>query len=322
METMTLIKGLNAPDCRLSWLADHDAMAGAVYERALRPSLLQHPAYGAAYGARAYHIDRRAVVLINGETAGMVQIFEARLGGGVFHSVALDHGPVWLPGYGDASHNRAFFENFARLYPARAGRRRRLIPALPDTEDTRALLAGCGFRHQAGSSYQTIWHDLSKDITPRRNWIAMVQRAQDSGLRIEWDDTGRTLGWLLRYEAQARRQKSYHGPSYTLMQGLARRFNPVNGLLVGRALMAGRPVAGLLFILHAPSATYQIGWTGPDGRRAGAQNLLLWDGLRILKQRGIGYLDMGGVNDGPAKSVKYFKEGMGGELVTQPGIYR
>lgn len=309
--------------CALSWLDDRDPAALAVYERAVRPSLLQHPHYGAAYGATIRHVDRRALIMMNGQTAGMVQAHEVRLGGGVFHSISLDQGPVWLPGYGTAAHQRAFFALWGRLYPARPGRRRRVIPAIPDDAAHRALMEECGFRHSAGSVSQTLWHDLARtDQTPRASWMANVRKAEQAGVRATWDDSGRTLGWLLRHEGAARRAKSYGGASSALVQALARRFDAQHGMLVGRALLAGRPVAGLLFVLHPPAATYLLGWTGEDGRRCGAQNLLLCEGLRILKQRGIGYLDLGGVNDGPARAVKFFKEAMGGELVTQPGFYR
>jgi hypothetical protein len=319
--------GASVPGCRLAWLRDDDGAWRGVYAAAQRPALSQYGPFGAAYAARIRHNDRRALVMIDGAVAGAVQVFEAALGGGVFQSVALDHGPVWAAGRGGSADSRAFFAAFGREYPARPGRRRRVIPALADGPETRAMMESCGFRHSAGSGYQTAWIDLHNDTNALRaalrpNWRAMADRAVRAGLRVEWDDTGRTLGWLLRHEAQARRAKGYTGPSAALVQAAARRLLPLGGVLTGRALLAGRPVAGLLFLLHPPAATYQIGWTGPEGRRSGAQNLLLWDGIRILKQRDIGYLDMGGMNDGPARSVKYFKEGLGGETVTQPGLYR
>ena len=43
--------------------------------------------------------------------------------------------------------------------------------------------------------------------------------------------------------------------------------------------------------------------------------------MLALKEKGYRDLDLGGVNDGDAKGVKLFKEGMGGTTVTLIGHY-
>ena len=311
----------------LRWLAPHDGVARAFYAQCVRPSLLQYPAYGDMMAARSFHHARRAVIESDGTAAGFVQVMEGTLAGGFFHSVCMDGGPCWLPGRGTDADNAAFFEMLARLYPARATRWRRLVPGIAETPAARAALAGAGFRHSPGSVNDTIWVDLGRDEAAihadmRKTWRADADRAVRNGLRVEWDDTGRTLPWLLRQEAAARRVRSYRGPSAALLAALARQLGPERGMLTGRALLAGRPVGGVLIALHPPAATWLIGWSGPEGRAHHAHNLLLRDGLRILKQRGIGYFDLGGVNDGPAAFVKRFKQGLGGQFVTQPGLYR
>lgn len=298
-----------------------DNAAGAVYAQCVRPSLLQSPAYGDVMAARSWHDARRVIIEKCGQAVGMAQWLEGTLGGGFFHSMALDGGPVWLPGHGDDADHAAFFSWLARAYPARATRWRRLIPG------AQTGLADAGWRHSAGSVNQTIWLDLHAGEATlysalRKNWRYDLRRAMDSGLRLEWDETGRTLPWLVRHEAMDRRQRGYRGPSAPLIMALARRFLPTRGVLTGRALLAGRPVAGVMLLLHPPAATWLIGWSGPEGRTHHAHNLLLWDGLRILKQSGIGYFDLGGVNDESARNIKHFKEGMGGQLITQPGLYR
>lgn len=316
-----------AVDLKLRWLEPHDGAARTLYAQCVRPSLLQYPAYGDMMAARSFHHVRRAVIESDGQAAGIAQVLEGTLAGGFFHSVSMDGGPAWLPGRGSAEDNAAFFGILAKLYPARATRWRRIIPGVPDSPALRTALTGAGFRHSAGSVNDTIWVDLDRDEAElhadmRKTWRADADKAVKSGLRVEWDDTGRTLPWLLRNEAAARRARVYHAPSGALLTALGRRLAPERGMLTGRALLAGRPVAGILLALHPPAATWLIGWSGPEGRAHHAHNMLLRDGLRILKQRGIGYLDCGGVNDGAAAAVKRFKQGLGGQLVTQPGLYR
>ena len=333
MEISQRRKGQTAPaadlagDLKLRWLEPHDGAARALYAQCVRPSLLQYPAYGDMMAARSFHNVRRAVIEADGQAVGVVQILDGTLAGGFFHSVSMDGGPAWLPGRGGADDNAAFFGILGSLYPARATRWRRVIPGVPDSPLLRAALTGAGFRYSAGSVNDTIWVDLDRDEAAlhadmRKTWRADADKAVKSGLRVEWDDTGRTLPWLLRNEAAARRVRGYRGPSAVLLGALARRLAPERGMLTGRALLAGRPVAGIVLALHPPAATWLAGWSGPEGRAHHAHNLLLRDGLRILKQRGIGYLDCGGVNDGPAADVKRFKQGLGGQFVTQPGLYR
>lgn len=294
--------------------------AARLYAQAVRPSLLQDPLYGAAYAAYAGGAAHCFAVTVAGADAGLVQIYRRR---GLRDHMAIDNGPVWCAGYGTAAQQAAFWRLAAGLYPARLMRVRRLMPAVADNGESRGMLAAAGLRAVAGSSYRTIWRATADDDTLlRKNWRAMAAKAERAGVVLQWDVTGRYLDWLLRREGQVRLRKAYRGPSAALLRVLAVRYMPENRMVVGRALLHGRPVAGLLFILHGAAATYQTAWTDAAGRACGAQNLLLRAGLTVLKDRGIGYLDLGGVNDGSASAVKYFKEGLGGEIVTQPGIYR
>ena len=324
METATAGKDkIDAPHkMSLRWLAPGDRAAGAVYAQCVQPSLLQYPLYGETMAARSFHHARRAVIESDGEAVGMAQILDGTLAGGFFHSITLDAGPVWLPGRGDDADCAAFFKILGAQYPARATRHRRVIPAGGD----HVALSAAGFRHSAGSVNQSIWMDLSRNedelrTALRKTWRHDLQNANKT-LRVEWDDTGRTLPWILRNESIARQDRRYRGPSSALVMALARRLLPERGILAGRALLAGRPVAGIIIAIHPPAATWLVGWAGADGRAHHAHNLLLWEGLCVLKQRGIGYFDLGGVNDETARNVKRFKEGLGGQLVSQPGLYR
>lgn len=294
----------------------------AAYTLCVRPSLLQSPLYG-----RTLPRAQPLLITVDGMIAGTA--LAARGGGPLWGMAALDEGPCWHPGFGTINHNAGFFEAFAELYPVRPGRRRRVIPAVPDGPEARNILNNAGFRHSAGSVSQTIWVDLAAEEAAlfarlRRDARNKVRKAQKAGIVTEWDDRGRTADWLVRHESQARHARGYRGPSAAFLRKLhdAAEQNDGSAVLTGRALLAGRPVAGVMLALHPPAATWLIGWNGDAGRACGAHNMLLWDGYRILKQRGIRYLDLGGANDGPARAVKTFKEGMGGELVTRPGLYR
>lgn len=313
----------------LSWttMAADDPRFAAAYAQCVYPSLLQSPLYARAVAlAQNGRTRMQAVVLQDGAAlAGTALLAHGR--GVLARHVALDEGPCWLPDQNTIEHNAAFFAAFARSYPAGPTLRRRVIPALGNDSPSINMLNQNSFRHSAGSVSQTIWCDLAaaEDV-----WFASwtraarnkIRKGERAGVRVEWDDSGRTADWLVRHEAQARRTKNYHGPSPRMLGALRAVCAPTGAMIVGRALLAGRAVAGVMFVVHGPAATWLIGWNGDAGRAVAAHNILLRDGYRILKQRGIRYLDLGGVNDGPARSVKQFKESLGGELFTQPGLYR
>jgi lipid II:glycine glycyltransferase (peptidoglycan interpeptide bridge formation enzyme) len=140
-------------------------------------------------------------------------------------------------------------------------------------------------------------------------------------LRVQWDDRGTFFPLLLKAYNQDKAQKGYDGPSSKLLEALAGTFLRGKNMLIGLAALDGKPVAGILVLCHGSAATYQVGWISPKGREKQAGHVLLWDALRILKERNINDFDLGGVNDGSAHGVKSFKSGMGGDMVEIPGLY-
>ena len=94
------------------------------------------------------------------------------------------------------------------------------------------------------------------------------------------------------------------------------------GTAVRLTAHAGRDrVAGILLFAHGRTATYALAWTGAEGRRLRAHNLLLWRAVLELRERGLGWLDLGGVNAAAAPGVARFKLGLGGRLHTLAGTF-
>lgn len=70
-------------------------------------------------------------------------------------------------------------------------------------------------------------------------------------------------------------------------------------------------LAFVLILLHAPTASYHIGWTGAAGRKTSAHNLLLWQASNWLASRGYLRLDLGGIDRIKAPGLARFKLGSG-----------
>ncbi|MGH1354913.1 MAG: GNAT family N-acetyltransferase [Thalassovita sp.] len=112
--------------------------------------------------------------------------------------------------------------------------------------------------------------------------------------------------WLLDRETAQRADRGYT----TLPHALIRAY-PQDQTLVIEAHLNDVPVAAMLFLLHPPGATYHIGWSGPEGRKANAHNLILWHAMHHLQLRGITHLELGTLDSINAPGLARFKLGSG-----------
>lgn len=283
-----------------------------------------------AYARAICHVHRQkarwGLISLEGREAGLIQVLETGLLGNTLHTLIVDRGPLWFGEYGNLAHFCAFAEEMSRQFPLRPGRLRRLIPEMPAGAEIENFILKQRFKRKNIPGYQTIWLDLRqneeallKDLDPK--WRGKLRKAQKKELQIDWDETGRDFLWLLDIYAQDKKQRNYDGPSVELLKALAKSFGSEKNMVIGRALMNNKPCAAILLLCHGSSATYQIGWASLEGRDNAAPSLLLWQGLGLLRAKGIKDFDLGGVNDDSASGVKQFKQGMGGALVALPGLY-
>jgi len=284
-----------------------------------RASLLQGYPYAQSMAETKGQKPRWGLITIDGHEAGLVQIFEVSLFFKAIHAVILDRGPIWFGNFGNKAHIDAFFTEFNRQFPDRIGRKRRIIP------ETDADLNPLGFKKIA-SGYETIWLDLTQSEEGlraglKKNWRGTLQKAENAGIALDWDNKGQHMDWLMQNYAVDKETKGYDGPSVKLLRTLAKYHLPRDEMLIGRASLNGKEVAGILILCHGSAATYQIGFTSPEGRDNGAHHLLLWQALGVLKFKQIRDFDLGGINDDTAKGVKRFKQGMGGKTVMLGGQY-
>jgi lipid II:glycine glycyltransferase (peptidoglycan interpeptide bridge formation enzyme) len=113
-------------------------------------------------------------------------------------------------------------------------------------------------------------------------------------------------GWLLKKETDQRRENRYAALPHAFLQAY-----PSNKTLVLEAWAANVPIAAMLFLLHFPSATYHLGWSGQTGRALNAHTLLLWRASQILHDRGLRQLELGTLDTKNAPGLARFKLGSG-----------
>jgi hypothetical protein len=289
-----------------------------------RSTLTQSFGYAQAMLTVARWKPRLGLILLGERTVGLVVAMERRVLG--IRQVRIDRGPLLRPEAARPAVLALALKAIRQEYPGGLLRPLTLLPELAAGPDAAAVLRWAGFRPRTDPGYRTLWLNLAPAEAALRaalhpTWRNKLRQAEAAGLEVEVDRAGALLPWLLDRYAEDKAARGYPGPSPALVTRMRTGMHKDGDVLVLRALADGVPVAGVLMFGHGQAATYQIGWSGADGRRRRAHNLLLWRAALELKAAGRLWLDLGGIND-TAPGVTRFKRGMGGEEIELCGSWR
>jgi len=166
---------------------------------------------------------------------------------------------------------------------------------------------------------------LAGDPASRRaaldgQWRGHLRQAERSGLTLRREAfDGDPAHWLLAREALLRRERRYRTLPQAVACAFARTAPGAARLLV--AIEDGEQVAGMLFLLHPPVATYHIGWTGLRGRALSAHHLLMMAAADDLAGEGFSRLDLGTIDAEASPGLARFKAGLGATVRTLGGSW-
>ncbi len=309
-------------DSDIAWQPCPQKTWDALTRQAGRSSLEQSWAYGVAIeSAQGLRVER-GLIGQGGEPLALVQAFcWERFG---LRIARLLRGPIWLI---DPREDPRAAEVYATI--ARQFRRRRFgdflfwLPELPDHPKSAAMLRTQGLRPVV-TGYSSIWLDLRPPLEDLRaglhgKWRNALRQAEKAGFDVGVTSNPRRLEQNLQSYDRFRRQKRFAGPSGDLIAALAGHDRKAAVALTART--RGEQVAGVILVRHGKTATYLASWTSDAGRVGQAHNLLLWRGIETLKESGIDWLDLGGVNTESQPGIARFKLGLGGEVFTLAGTY-
>ncbi|WP_306251515.1 GNAT family N-acetyltransferase [Parvularcula sp. IMCC14364] len=294
----------------------------ATFARVPRSNLLQSWPYAQMMRSVKQMSTRFGRLVEGTETRAIFQIHEVRLTP-LYHVVTLDRGPLWLDDNVTEEHWQAFVDLFTAEFPKRFGRRRRFMPELSVHLNADFTTAGFAYK---GVGYQSVWLDLSQDTDALRKnlkqkWRNALNQSEKKNLDLRERNGPLSFRWLMEAYNKDRQRKLYQGPSDKVLKSLYGFCRPRDDVMLLVAEQDGAQVAAVLLFLHGTSATYQVGWTGQKGREARAHQRLLWEAVCLLKERGINWLDLGGIHPDQAEGVTKFKRGLGGEEFQLSGVY-
>jgi hypothetical protein len=288
-----------------------------------RSNMLQSLQFARATRILDKKVTRHAVIEKDGEPAGIMSIQEIKLG--PLHVIDLYRGPLWFSENPSLECLREFAIAFNSAFPRRPLRRRRWLPEWEGDEQSLKVITESGFKPKP-MSFETIWLDLTKPepnlrAQMQQKWRASLNKGERENLEIIQDWTGSTGKAFLQQYAIDKELKKYRGRSPRFVAAeLALALRNREAVFLW-ACQDKLPVAGILLMMHGSSATYRIGWTTTEGRKANAHNVMLWEAAKLLKARGVKTFDLGGIEPHGAEGLTAFKAGMGGERLKLPGIF-
>lgn len=308
---------------RIYWNGATARQWDAWIESMPRSVIEQSWAYGEAFVGVTPYLPVHAVVYRGTNPIAIVQILEWQVGG-VVRVVKIVRGPLFLEGASESERVTALWLIRSRYSFSRLD----LLlwtPELEETTEAHRLLRSMGLRRLI-TGYSSIWLDLSQDQAALRaglkqNWRNQLVRSEAANLRVRMGHGGASLEWLLTRHEGHRRRKRLRAPASPFVLAISLAQRNKQATLAFTAFSGSEPVAAILVFRHGQSATYYIAWTGPEGRKRHANNLLLWHAVTELKSRGVRWFDLGGVDGLSMPGVSRFKLGMGGELYTLAGTY-
>ena len=313
-------------DCRIQWNSLSVEEWNERFSKIRRSPITQSYDYARASYPKKGQTGKWGVIKINDDEAGLVQMAEASTLFGLFQAIILDLGPLWFNNNHLKEKTESFFQELDKQFPMRLGRKRRIIPLLPNSKNTDQIFVNKGFIPQKESSYETIWLDLTleEDILRRnlkQKWRNQLNRSEKQNLVFEVDQKGETIpAFLLQYHIDFY-EKNYKNILPKDVSHFFTMFAKTGNAHLCHAKFEDQIVASALIFSHGCSATYQIGVVSETGRQLLANYFLLWEAIKYLKANGVKDFDLGGINEYDAKGVQHFKEGLNGEKTCIEGIF-
>ena len=270
------------------------------------------------------------VVKRNGEILGMAQLR-------IIRPTRFNFGMAYLR-WGPLCHRRGReLDSEACLHMALAlkeeyvGKRGLLLQILPNafTGSPRAALFQSGFSsftqepQTLANLYRTFVLDLAPPIEElRRNldgkWRNKLNQSEKKGLNIVAGNSGTEYRTFCRMYDQMWKRKTFETTVDVEEFGRLQEDLPENHRM--RILICeqdGVPVAGVVASAMGDSAIYLLGATSNDGLNAKGAYLLQWTLIQWLKENGIKWYDLGGIDPEGNPGVYTFKKGLSGADVSQ-----
>lgn len=244
--------------------------------------------------------------------------------------VAYISGGPMIRGRGDPLGGlEAILRALKEVYVTRQKLVLRIQPPFADSdwnERQRSVYLEHGF-YDLNRGYQTILVDLepSEEEIRRRldqRWRNRLNRSLRSEIRVVCGRDNAAFREFCRlYEILLERKKFEVDLPADFYYRVHQTLDESERFEVLTAVMNDEPIAGYVYSVLGDRCVLLLGATTQAGLKHSASNLLQWHLIRLLKDRGIRWYDLGGIDPQGNPGVYEFKKGLSGTEVTVPGPF-
>lgn len=287
-------------------------------------NLLQSWSYGEAKSNCSSWRVKHGVFYSNDKPIAIVQVLQKSFAG-IFTVSRINRGPLFLkPPLLKEQH--AIWKELACLGNIWRCKVLSVAPEMPLSGESFNLITTLGFKRLSIKTWESVWLNLKleQDVLRKRldgKWRNTLNFSEKVGFELEIGNSRELINWMIIKYRELMSDKKFSGPSIELILDLHQRAGEKLGHIVLRAKYHGELVAGICLARHGATATYLIGWNGPNGRALKANHYLLWQAIVFLKQSGYSWFDLGGVSEEITPGITAFKLGLNGDQYELIGEY-
>jgi len=175
----------------------------------------------------------------------------------------------------------------------------------------------------AATTYRTFVLDLAPSLEElRRNldkkWRNQLTAAEKNGLNVVTGSGRNEYGTFCHLYKQMRARKTFEtSVDIEEFRRIHEDLPETHRMQILICEREGAPVAGLVASAMGDSAIYLLGATSDNGLNAKGSYLLQWTLIQHLKENGLKWYDLGGIDPERNPGVFHFKRGLSGTDVSQ-----
>ena len=245
----------------------------------------------------------------------IVQVLEKRIAG-LLKVRRINRGPLFFPET-SASDEMEVLGELIRFGNVFQGKILTFAPELALTGANLLLMTSNRIYNCNPRGWRSVWMNLRPELDELRSYLSGKWRnklvvAEKNNMKVEIGSGPDLVDWVIERYKENMRLKEFEGIRLPVLEELYRNSMPDSPLIVCRASLNEQYISGLCIACHGTAATYLLGWTGIEGRELKATHFLLWSVIKYLRENGIIWFDLGGVDEESTPGITEFKYGMGG----------
>lgn len=287
----------------------------SLYSSINKTNITQDWNYGDAKSSIENWKVTRGVIFYNSTMVGLVQALQKKIFG-IPCITRINRGPL-LFNTNDAPILKVqIIRNLKKVFKIMS-----IAPAIDNSSEILQYLTLSGFHKLNKYNDYSSVIDLKLDEESlqkqlKSKWRNQLKKAEKSNLIIkEWNQN---YDKILELYQKNMIEKNFKGISIELL-----KFLILKKCLYTLAIYSQKQdlLAFDVAYIHGNTATYLIGWNNEEGRTLNTNNLLLFNIVLKMKNLGIRYFDLGGIDYINTEDIAKFKRGIGGTEYEMIGEY-